>query len=337
MTAGPSPAGFRKQRGIMFDEETIGAVIVIAAARGMEAAALLAVAEVESGGAAFAPVAGRREPVIRFEGHYFHRLIGSDRARAKAVAAGLASPTPGKIKNPLGQAARWAMLERAIAIDAQAARESCSWGLGQVMGSHWKWLGFGSVLDLVALARRDVAGQIELMVRFIEKSNLKGALERRDWAGFARAYNGPGYRANRYDTKMAEAHGRWVKRLAGTAAGTTAGDPVLRLGSRGDAVREAQRLLRLNHGGDVTVDGVYGAHTRDQVALVQLAAGIAGDGVVGPKTWALLRTPPVAVPGAAPVGPPSLPAPRADEAEDAMVDSIAAMIIGWISRFLGRK
>lgn len=310
----------------MFDQETIDAVTRLAVERGLEPAALLAVAEVESGGTAFASVGGRREPLIRFEGHYFHRLIGSEAARTKAVAAGLASPTPGKVKNPNGQAARWEMLERAIAIDAQAARESCSWGVGQVMGSHWKWLGFASVLELVAMARRDVTGQIELMVRFIEKSNLKGALERGDWAAFARGYNGPAYQQNAYDTKMAKAHARWVGRLAGGPAG----DPVLRLGSRGDAVREAQRLLKMNHGRDIAVDGVYGAHTRDQVALVQLAAGIAGDGVVGPQTWAALRTPPVDAP-AKPA------APRAEEAEDAMVDGIAAMIIAWLNRLFRRK
>jgi hypothetical protein len=205
------------------------------------------------------------------------------------------------------------------------------------MGSHWKALGFASVLDLVALARRDVAGQIELMARFIEKNNLKGALERRDWAAFARAYNGPAYRQNAYDTKMAAAHKRWVARLGGAAtpaAEPPAGDPVLRMGSIGDTVREAQRLLRMNHGRDVAVDGVFGAHTRDQVVLVQLAAGLAGDGVVGPKTWALLRQakPVPAEPAPAPATP---PAATPDEAEDAMVDTVAGGILGWLARLFG--
>ena len=70
----------------MFDHDVIAAIEKVAAETGMERAALLAVAEVESGGRAFARVAGRREPLIRFEGHYFdRRLSGDKQARARAA------------------------------------------------------------------------------------------------------------------------------------------------------------------------------------------------------------------------------------------------------------
>ena len=49
----------------MFDDATVRAVATIAARLKVESAALLAVAEVESGGKAFARVAGRNEPLIR--------------------------------------------------------------------------------------------------------------------------------------------------------------------------------------------------------------------------------------------------------------------------------
>ena len=62
----------------MFDDEVLKAVDIMAERLGVEAAALLAIAEVESGGQAFATVGGRPEPLIRFEGHYFdQRLTGA--------------------------------------------------------------------------------------------------------------------------------------------------------------------------------------------------------------------------------------------------------------------
>lgn len=194
----------------MFDDATARAVATIAARINVEPAALLAVAEVESGGKAFATVDGRQEPLIRFEGHYFDRRL-SGQKRAKARAEGLASPKAGGVPNPSSQAARWAMIERAAAIDEKAAYESVSWGVGQVMGAHWESLGFGSVQELVSLCRASVAGQVDLMARFVMKNGLAPALRSRDWPAFARGYNGAGYKANAYDRKMAEAFAKWKK------------------------------------------------------------------------------------------------------------------------------
>jgi hypothetical protein len=120
----------------MFSRETITEITTIAASLGVEPAALLAVAEVESGGQAFATIGSRQEPMIRFEGHYFDRRLSQEN-RAIARKAGLSSPVAGRIANPATQAARWRLLDRAAAIDRQAAYESVSWGLGQVMGAHW--------------------------------------------------------------------------------------------------------------------------------------------------------------------------------------------------------
>ena len=76
---------------------------------GIEPAALLAVAEIESGGSVFAVIDGRQEPLIRFEGHYFDRRLSGE-AQARARAEGLASPNAGEVANPASQAARWRLL-----------------------------------------------------------------------------------------------------------------------------------------------------------------------------------------------------------------------------------
>lgn len=192
----------------MFDAETVAAIRAVAMTLHIDPAALLAIAEVESGGQAFAVVKGRKEPLIRFEGHYFdRRLSGKDQAKARVL--GLSAPKAGAVANPRTQALRWALLDRAVEINAQAAFESCSWGVGQVMGAHWNWLGFKSVTEMVNLCRRDVAGQVEVMARYIDKAGLSTSLRDKDWTAFARGYNGPGYRKNGYHTKIEAAFKRY--------------------------------------------------------------------------------------------------------------------------------
>jgi len=192
----------------MFNQEIINEINSVAGFLDIEAAALLAVSEVESGGKAYARVEGRDEPLIRFEGHYFDRRLSAEK-RAKARALGLSAPVAGVVANPRAQEARWRMLARAAAIDRKAAYESVSWGIGQVMGAHWAWLGYGTVDALVAEARSGVAGQVRLMARYIDKAGLAASLRTRDWTAFARGYNGSGYRGNAYHTRLAAAYERY--------------------------------------------------------------------------------------------------------------------------------
>lgn len=258
----------------MFDAATVRAVETIAARENLDPVALLAVAEVESGGKVYAVVDGKNEPLIRFEGHYFdRRLSGADQAKARA--AGLANPKAGAVANPNSQAARWKMLNRASEINAQAAFESCSYGVGQVMGAHWEWLGFGSVTELVNLCRSGAAGQIELMAKFIDEAGLAGALRARDWEAFAKGYNGPAYAKNAYDTKMAAAYKRWKS-----------GAAVVRPSADGTVLKLQQRLTA--HGFKVATDGIRGAKTDAAIRAFQKAKGLVVDGVAGSATWAAL-------------------------------------------------
>jgi len=261
----------------MFTAETVAEIAGAATDLGIEPAALLAVAEVESGGQAFALVDGRREPLIRFEGHYFDRRLGGEN-RALARELGLAAPVAGAVANPATQAERWTMLRRAAAIDAKAAYESVSWGLGQVMGAHWAWLGYAGVEAMVEEARKSVAGQTRLMALYIDRAGLAGALRSHDWAGFARGYNGPGYKAYAYDEKIAAAYDRY--------AGKPGAKPsVLRRGSRGEDVLALQRdLATLGYALDA--DGAYGPGTAEAVRRFQSDHGLTADGIAGPLTLA---------------------------------------------------
>ncbi|WP_163266491.1 N-acetylmuramidase domain-containing protein [Chelativorans alearense] len=266
----------------MFTQETLAAIKHHAGRLGVEAAALAAVVEVESGGRVYAIVGDRRQPLIRFEGHYFYRRLTGE-ARARAVTEGLADPNAGVVKNPPSQAARWRVLERAILIDAAAALESTSWGVGQVMGAHWSWLGFDSVDELVNTARRSVFGQITLMCRYIDKAGLADALKRRDWASFARGYNGPAFQKLGYHTKLAASY----RRYPGKSPAVLSAEGMLRLGSKGARVRELQALL-VRAGQSLKVDGDFGPATHQTVRAFQQVAGLTVDGVAGPETLAAL-------------------------------------------------
>lgn len=58
---------------------------------------------------------------------------------------------------------------------------------------------------------------------------------------------------------------------------------VVQKGDTGDTVKLVQRLA-----GGLTVDGSFGPKTADRVRELQLAAGYAGDGIVGLETWPIL-------------------------------------------------
>lgn len=265
----------------MFNTHVELEIRAVAAERGVEAAALLAVAEVESGGQALADVGGRPMPLILYEYHVFHRQL-RPAARSAAVAAGLAAPRWGMLAYPRTQRERYALLERAKLIDSDAAYAACSWGVGQVLGENARWLDYESAEALAHEAMSGVAGQVRLMMRFIERRGLRAALAACDWTAFAHGYNGPLHYRHDYAGRMARAYAAWAGRDPAQP-----GRPVLSIGARGDAVVELQlALARLGFGAEP--DGVFGPATRSAVRAFQSEDGLVRDGVAGPRTWARL-------------------------------------------------
>lgn len=235
-----------------------------------QVAAVRAVIDVESRGG-FLP---DKRPKILFERHYFHRLSGG--------SFGGAHPD---ISHPVwggygaGGAAQYDRLHRAIALNRDAALRSASWGSFQIMGDNCKMVGFANVEDFVAAMVSGAPAHLMTFVKFVKKAALDDELRRRDWAGFARGYNGPNYRANKYDEKLAAA-------FAFHDAGGPRADsplPTLRMGDQGDDVKRLQGLLKIG------VDGDFGPNTKAAVVKFQKAKGLYPDGVVGKNTWGLLE------------------------------------------------
>ena len=244
------------------------AISAAAEAIGCPAAAVRAVIDVESRGG-FLP---DRRPRILFERHYFSRLTAR---RHDADHPGISQARPGGY---LGGASEYQRLHRAIALDRDAALRSASWGAFQIMGDNCTRCGFAFVEDFVAAMVSGEPAQLSAFVAFLGATGLDQALVARNWSAFARGYNGPGYRANRYDQKLAEAY----RRHASGAHSDNRDRPVLRRGSRGEAVRRIQRLLA------IPADGIFGLQTQHAVLAWQREHGLLADGVVGRISWATL-------------------------------------------------
>jgi putative chitinase len=72
--------------------------------------------------------------------------------------------------------------------------------------------------------------------------------------------------------------------IAGVAAENNDTRPVLRRGSKGEAVAGLQRLLQ-QLGFAVAIDGDFGAGTETAVTRFQSEQGVTADGILGPETW----------------------------------------------------
>lgn len=158
---------------------------------------------VESGGKSFDD---KGRPVILFEPHIFHR-----RTNGKFSPSAFSYAKWGDRPYPKSFDGRWAQMADAAEKDEAAALESASWGLFQVMGFHWRALGYASVQDFAAAMTASEGDHLDAAVRFIRANGLAGALGRckagnpESCRDFAAGYNGAGYRANSYHIKMAGA------------------------------------------------------------------------------------------------------------------------------------
>jgi N-acetylmuramidase len=176
----------------------------------VDLAALLAVAEVEAGTRGLFGADGM--PTILFERHLFHRFTGGRWSRSHSS---ISNPLPGGYGKFSDQ---WPKLRRARELDRDAANRATSWGAWQVLGDNWKAVRFASIDDFVeAMVFPD--GQLRAFVGFIRSTTgLAHAIRIKDAKEIARLYNGPGYRRNQYDEKIAAAlidAGRFVRSWAG--------------------------------------------------------------------------------------------------------------------------
>ena len=179
-----------------------------AKALNVEEAAVRAVAEVEAAGQGFI-YDGR--PAILYEAHIFHKETSGKHAGAKdRRGVKLSSPAWDRSLYGATGAAQHNRYEDARKLDPDAANKACSWGLFQILGQNYKQCGFDDSQAFVdAMWTGGAGAHLDAFVAFVKANNLDGALRAKNWAAFARGYNGPSYAVNKYDVKMASAYARW--------------------------------------------------------------------------------------------------------------------------------
>jgi N-acetylmuramidase-like protein/putative peptidoglycan binding protein len=183
-----------------------------------------------------------RRPLILFERHIFSRRTNGVYDASNPT---ISSPKPGGYA---GGAAEYNRLAAAVALDRNAALNSTSWGIGQVMGFNSSLAGYPVVEAMVDAMVASEDAQLAAMANFVRAQGFDGPLRNHDWAGFARGYNGPDFAKNQYDTRLASFYQKF-------SAG-----PVPDL-----QVRQAQALLTFLGIDPNGVDGILGKRTRGAV------------------------------------------------------------------------
>ncbi len=159
--------------------------------------------EVESRGRGFDK---NNNVIMLFEPHILYRHL-NDKDRVVAVQRGLARPK-WKRDYPANSYLRF---EEACKINKTAAFMACSWGLGQIMGFNHKLAGYNNAIEMVRDFRKGEAQQLQGMINFIKNTKLDDELRDLDYHGFARGYNGSGYRKNNYHVRLEKAYRKWSK------------------------------------------------------------------------------------------------------------------------------
>lgn len=168
----------------------------------VEVAAIKAVVEIEAGKQMrgfYAPGV----PVVNFDRTMYARF------RAKAAkGADKNAKVPSGLKGYALQ--EWTQLTNARRVNRDAADMGTFWGMFQIGGFNYKACGCSSIGEFVERMSASEFEQLELFAKFITNGGMLPDLQKKNWAGFARKYNGASYAKRGYHTKMARAYARYA-------------------------------------------------------------------------------------------------------------------------------
>ena len=182
----------------------------VARSLGVEVAAIKAVVEIEAG-RTHEGFSAPGKPLINFDLTMFRRF-----AKRRGVNLSKYGTSHSVVFNSHRGSQQRAnrRLEAAMTIHPHAAIEGTFWGMFQIGGFNWKKCGAESLEHFVELMSRSERDQLDMFARFITDTGLLKHLQSKNWAAFARGYNGPSYARRAYHTRMASAYARHSKETA---------------------------------------------------------------------------------------------------------------------------
>jgi len=177
-------------------------------------ASVMAVNAVESRGSGFFT---EDKPTILYERHIMFRRLKHHGIDPRPYVDQYPNIVNTRTGGYRGGVAEHQRLNAACQLHEESGLESASWGLFQIMGFHWEHLGYQSVNQFVGLMKESERHHLLAFVKFIRAyQRLHEALKERNWARFARIYNGPAYAKHNppYDTRLARAFDKYSQSVA---------------------------------------------------------------------------------------------------------------------------
>ena len=165
---------------------------------------LMAIVKVETPGHGFDKKTGKL--LIQFEPNWFRKFVPKARP-------GVWSQNKVDV-----QSREWIAFNDAFRINPDAAMQATSIGLPQIMGFHWKRLGYANVGAMWDDFKRGEYQQLCALVRFIlTDPKLLKAVKERDWYRIAYIYNGAKFvemakkwGRERYDLSLEKEAKKWI-------------------------------------------------------------------------------------------------------------------------------
>jgi hypothetical protein len=180
-----------------------------ATAIGTDEAAILAVGELESVNNGFL---ASGDPKVLFEAHIFSGLT---KGKYDKSNPDVSSATWDKSLYSKGSAEQrglgeYMRLSTAMSLDADAAIKATSWGRFQILGLNHKAAGYKTPKAFMSAMLTSEVYHLKGFVNFVNRSTIRSqSLQNHNWARFARNYNGPAFKANRYDTRLSNAYKKY--------------------------------------------------------------------------------------------------------------------------------
>ncbi len=194
-----------------------GFIRAVAVKLGIDYRAALSVFVIEAGSRAY-DENGRM--IVRCEAHLLERW-GGDRASWSdhfTRDAGAQSWVGHKVRfSPHGDwisyhgnnTLEWQVIDLASQLfGREVAARATSMGLPQVLGDNWRASGYSSAAHMLAAMQASTHCQIAAHFDYVVRAKLVDEVQREDWTGFARSYNGGG---------QAEMYGRLIASTLGVA------------------------------------------------------------------------------------------------------------------------
>lgn len=166
----------------------------------LEIALIKAVAKVESNRMGFN---ADGNPVILFEGHWFHRYTDGQYDKDFPT---ISYPKWTKQFYGKNQTEEWGRYLQAVKLSVKAAELSTSWGKFQIMGFNYHNCIYPNVDAFVSDMFISEGKHLEAFINFIQFAGMIDELREHRFKDFARLYNGSEYWKNQYDIKMESAY-----------------------------------------------------------------------------------------------------------------------------------